>query len=98
MDNTKNLYTSGEYSFNKSLIVIKLPNDLLIFSPRTFKNIENILGFSIIVSDDTGSDLSDELLDIITDVRQDLRAKKDWDLADKIRDNLADLDIALEDK
>ncbi|RAP52646.1 MAG: cysteine--tRNA ligase [Methanosphaera sp. rholeuAM270] len=64
----------------------------------TLRSIEEILGFSIIVSEDVGSDLSNDLLNIITDVRQDLRAKKDWDLADKIRDNLAELDISLEDK
>ena len=65
---------------------------------NTFKIIEEILGFPIIVSDDSASDLSNELLDILTNVRQDLRAKKDWDLADKIRDDLASLDISLEDK
>lgn len=86
------------HKINKSLNDNEISEKTLISIVETFKNIEDILGFSIIVSDDSGSDLSNELLDIITDVRQDLRAKKDWDLADKIRDNLADLDISLEDK
>ena len=55
------------------------------------------MGFPIIVEEDS-SDLSNELLDLLTNVRQDLRAKKDWDLADKIRDDLSALDISLEDK
>ena len=86
------------HKINKALNNNEISEKTLISIVETLKNIEDILGFSIIVSDDSGSDLSKELLDIITDVRQDLRAKKDWDLADKIRDNLAELDISLEDK
>lgn len=86
------------HKINKALNDNEISENTLISIIDSFKIIEDILGFSIIVSEDIGSDLSNDLLDIITDVRQELRAKKDWDLADKIRDNLADLDISLEDK
>ena len=86
------------HKINKALNGNEISENTLMSIINTFKIIEDILGFSIIVSEDIGSDLSNDLLNIITDVRQELRAKKDWDLADKIRDNLADLDISLEDK
>jgi len=86
------------HKINKALNDNEISENTLMSIIDSFKIIEDILGFSIIVSEDIGSDLSNDLLDIITDVRQELRAKKDWDLADKIRDNLADLDISLEDK
>ena len=86
------------HKVNKSLSSNELSEKTLSDIVSTFKTVEDILGFSIIVSNESGSDLSNELLEIITNVRQDLRAKKDWDLADKIRDNLAELDISLEDK
>ena len=75
-----------------------LPRNTLNNIVETFKDIESILGFDIIVEDDMVSDVSGDLLNIITEIREDLRSKKDWDLADKIRDELANLDITLEDK
>ena len=86
------------HKINKALNENKLSKNTLIKIIDCLKEIEEILGFSIIISSDLGSDLSADLLNIITEIRQDLRAKKDWDLADKIRDNLAELDISLEDK
>ena len=86
------------HKLNKALNDNEISKESLSSIIDTFRVVEEIFGFSIIVSDDSASDLSNELLDIITDVRQDLRAKKDWDLADKIRDNLSTLNISLEDK
>ncbi|WP_455646103.1 cysteine--tRNA ligase [Methanosphaera sp.] len=83
---------------NKSLNDNEISKDTLSLIIDTLKEIEGILGFSLIAQESTGSDLSDDLLNIITDVRQELRAKKNWDLADKIRDDLSSLDISLEDK
>ena len=62
-----------------------------------FAEVESIFGFTLIAQDSDNAD-TDELLSIITEVRQQLRADKNWDLADKIRDDLAELDINLEDK
>ncbi|WP_198923173.1 cysteine--tRNA ligase [Methanosphaera sp. WGK6] len=83
---------------NKSLNNNEISKNTLSLIIDTLKEIESILGFSLIAEESTGSDLSDDLLNIITDVRQELRSKKEWDLADKIRDDLASLDISLEDK
>ncbi len=65
---------------------------------ETFIEVENIFGFELFTSDDDGDDLSEELLNILIDVRSQLRSNKQWDLADKIRDELSALDINLEDK
>lgn len=42
-------------------------------------------------------DMAGELIELLVDIRQKLREKRDWELADEIRDRLRDLDIALED-
>lgn len=44
------------------------------------------------------TDLVGELVELLIEVRSDLRARKAWDLADKIRDQLKDKGIILEDK
>ncbi len=86
------------HKLNKSLNDNAISKDSLKIILDTFEEVEDILGFSVVPVNDLSSDLSDELLTLITDVRQELRAKKEWDLADKIRDELASLDINLEDK
>lgn len=57
----------------------------------------NILGFDFSLKDGK-SDLTNDLLDLIIDVRQKLRERKDWELSDEIRSKLGDLGIFLEDK
>ena len=86
------------HKLNKSLNDNAISKDSLKIILDTFEEVEDILGFSVVPVNDSSSDLSDELLTLITDVRQELRAKKEWDLADKIRHELASLDINLEDK
>lgn len=78
-------------------------NDLLI-SKETLKGIKgffleigDILGFNFFLPQ-SHDDLTDELVDLITSVREKLRQKKEWELADEIRSKLGDLDIVLEDK
>lgn len=44
-----------------------------------------------------GESLVEPLLDLILEVRQELRAKKDFALADKLRDRLGELGIEVED-
>jgi cysteinyl-tRNA synthetase len=39
----------------------------------------------------------DMLIEILADIRQNLREKKDWALADEIRNRMKKLDIVLED-
>lgn len=85
------------HKINKAISSNEVSRNTLNNIVETFKDIESILGFDIIVEDDMVSDVSGDLLNIITEIREDLRSKKDWDLADKIRDELANLDITLED-
>ncbi len=56
-----------------------------------------ILGLSFSVSAMEKEDLSADLIELITEIRQELRGKKEWALADKIRDRLRDMDIVLQD-
>lgn len=86
------------HKINKALNSNEISQKTLTQITQTFKTIEEILGFSIITQEESTQDFSDEILKILTDVRQELRTKKDWDLADKIRDELAQLDITIEDK
>lgn len=86
------------HKINKAISSNEVSRNTLNNIVETFKDIESILGFDIIVEDDMVSDVSGDLLNIITEIREDLRSKKDWDLSDKIRDELANLDITLEDK
>ena len=86
------------HKLNKSLNDNAISKDSLKIILDTFEEVVDNLGFSVDPVNVSSSDLSDELLTLITDVRQELRAKKEWDLADKIRDELASLDINLEDK
>lgn len=85
------------HKLNKVIADNQVSAESLALIVDTLKEVESIFGFTIIVEDDA-SESSDELLNILTDVRSQLRADKNWDLADKIRDDLAALDINLEDK
>ena len=44
-----------------------------------------------------GESLVEPLLDLILEVRQELRMKKEFSLADKLRDRLGELGIVVED-
>lgn len=46
---------------------------------------------------DGGSEMVEKLMDLIIEVRQEARAKKDWAIADAIRNKLGELGIILED-
>ncbi len=102
MDNDFNtpLALSSLFDFTRSLNKVLSENTTskaTLESIRdTFKEVEDIFGFELFTTD--SSDSSDELLEILIDVRNELRSNKQWDLADKIRDELSELDINLEDK
>lgn len=55
------------------------------------------LSFSETSAAEKEEDLTSELIELLVEIRQKLREKKDWMLADEIRNRLRDLDIALED-
>lgn len=70
-------------------------NNIQIF----LKEIGEILGLNFTSkSKDPNDHLEEELLAILTDVREKLREKKDWELSDDIRSKLGNLNINLEDE
>jgi cysteinyl-tRNA synthetase len=70
-------------------------NNIQIF----LKEIGEILGLNFTSkSKNTNDHLEEELVVILTDVREKLREKKDWELSDDIRSKLGNLNINLEDE
>lgn len=63
-----------------------------------FIEVGDILGFNFSQEVSSENDITVELVDIITAVRDKLREKKEWELSDEIRDRLGELDIILEDR
>ncbi|MCQ2052559.1 MAG: cysteine--tRNA ligase [archaeon] len=59
------------------------------------KEFDTVLG--ILPSDNENNDLMDAIMDILIDIRVELRNKKLYDLADTIRDRLMEAGIQLED-
>ena len=54
--------------------------------------------FDIIPESGEIYDIEDrKLIELLIDIRNELRTRKEWDLADKIRDDLRNLGIELED-
>ncbi len=72
--------------------------DLLSQVRDTFIALGGVLGL-FEKSETTGSDdnLTEQLMDLIMQIRQEARKKKDWPTADAIRDRLGELGIVLED-
>ena len=59
------------------------------------EDFDRVLG--ILPEDDKGDDSMDSVMQILIDVRSELRKKKVYDLADMIRDRLTEAGIQLED-
>lgn len=62
------------------------------------REVGDILGFNFSPDLLPENDISRELVDVITEVREKLRQKKEWELSDEIRKRLSELEIILEDK
>jgi cysteinyl-tRNA synthetase len=56
-----------------------------------------ILGFDLTRGAAAGQVEAQPFIELLIDIRNELRAAKQWDLADKIRDDLASLGVTLED-
>jgi len=82
---------------NKDLNSQLIPRNDLIKIKDLLIELTNILGFDLKMVK-KGEDRSDELLEIITYIRDELRRRKEWELSDKIRSKLGELDIIIEDK
>lgn len=66
-----------------------------------YSELGKILGLNLLDTGSSpggGSNLDDQFMDLIIALRQEIRAQKLWPLSDKIRDGLAKIGIALEDK
>ena len=67
---------------------------------QIYEQMANVLGIlqaNDAVAQDGNAELVDALMDIIIEIRQEARKKKDWATADQIRDKLAAAGIVLED-
>ena len=82
---------------NKDLNEDKIIIDDLLAIKHWFADISQILGIDFFANDDETSGDEEELLNIISDVRQKLRAEKQYDLSDEIRDKLLSLGIEVSD-
>ena len=82
---------------NKDLNEGKIIFDDLLAIKHWFADISQILGIDFFANDDETSGDEEELLNIIADVRQKLRAEKKYDLSDEIRDKLVSLGIEVSD-
>jgi cysteinyl-tRNA synthetase len=103
MDNDFNIPLALSHMFNLIREVNRDINELKI-SKSSLNDIKNfiaesgnILGFDFTFQK-VQKDLEEGLIKMLLEVRDKLRQKKDWELADEIRSNLKDLDIILEDK
>lgn len=59
--------------------------------------ISSVLGFDFAKEEALDSDLTKGLMDLIIDIRKIARSQKNWELSDKIRDDLGKLGILLKD-
>jgi len=60
--------------------------------------LSSILGFDLKKTETLGDNLSSQLMEVIISVRQKAREEKNWAMSDFIRDELAQLNIALKDQ
>lgn len=76
-----------------------LDADALAQTAATYSQLADILGILNTGADvrDDNAELVNGLMNIIIDIRQEARKKKDWATADQIRDKLAEVGIVLED-
>lgn len=76
-----------------------LSTDALAQAVKSYGEMADILGIlnNSASAQDGNAELVDQLMDIIIEIRQEARKKKDWGTADQIRDKLAEAGIVLED-
>lgn len=71
----------------------------LVTSMTLLKELANVLGvFRVQAEADAADDgFTDSLMELVLELRDDMRAEKNWGAADKIRDRLNDLNVVVED-
>ena len=63
----------------------------------TLLGISGVLGFDFAKEESIGSDLTNGLMELIIEIRKIARSQKNWELSDKIRDDLNKIGITLKD-
>ena len=103
MDNDFNtpLAISSLFDFireiNRAINKLNVSKKSLIASKDFIIKSGDIMGFDFSF-EEVYSELTEDLIKILTELREKLRKKKDWELSDEIRSKLGKLDIILEDK
>ncbi len=64
---------------------------------ETFRNLDEILSILPEKQDGGGEELVEKLMQLLISLREDARKRKDWTTADRIRDELKELGIVIED-
>ncbi len=82
---------------NREINELNVSKNTLINIKEFINEIGDILGFEFVLNKSHG-DATDELVNILTDIREKLRKKKDYELSDEIRSKLNDLNIVIEDR
>lgn len=70
-------------------------DDELAPAQQTLDELSNVLGLSLRVQE--SAQAADEFIDLLVEVRSQVREAKLWELSDKIRDRLAELGVQVED-
>jgi len=85
---------------NRSINDKTISRKTLIDIQQQLMEFGEILGinFALAPAVEKEGDSTAEIIELLIDIRQKLREKRDWELADEIRNRLKDLNIALEDK
>jgi cysteinyl-tRNA synthetase len=86
---------------NRRINEKSISRNALIDASKLLDEFGQILGISFSFAKSKHPENSDDkigkLIELLIDVRQKLREKKDWALADEIRNRLSELGIILED-
>ncbi len=67
-----------------------------VAAQKIFIDLSNVLGLEL-KSPEQGSSNADAFIELLLELRQDLRQQKLFDLSDKVRDKLANLGVVIED-
>ncbi len=87
---TNKMVSKGILSDNEKKILIIVKDEF-----DEFNSIFNVIDMQ---TTETNSELVNDLISLIIEVREDIRTNKDWELADKIRVKLDKIGVVLEDK
>ncbi len=74
----------------------KATDEQLASAQKVFNDLSNVLGLEL-KSPEQSSSNADTFIDLLLELRQDLRQQKLFDLSDKVRDKLANLGVVIED-